>query len=589
MVQMPDLPSTLVRAFWDKQKAVLAKAAKVPSTTLGDELAKLAKLHVAVPWAAFGDDKLDSVDEAQERLADLEAAARSRIKELTEQTKTVETAAGKFETEAKKDSKFPKEPLAAATSIARASKDYRSKVDECVAIARKALASKVDALSVQQKKSTPASGTNAGAESKAAKFVRMRGLDAIRKIKKPAPDAKPMRFLIVQGKATVTTYMGPAAGPTQEKVLKSLIATEAPYHVFKDPQGELIWEKNAVTFVSDRLPAGLAKKMQLWLKKILKLNLRLRVRKTTGEAEETDGEDIPDDLLKVDPADAASLDELEADFEEGAPQPVADEPTFKGRLKAVLPLLAAAAAKKVAQEAKKGVQDAKRLVDEAQEYARQQTWGRAIALLEQAEELVGGKPAADYQRRLEAVEPRYLAALKVGTPDPGRLRAVFAFAQGHAETGNYTAASQALDKLEEMLGAAAAVPPSAKRASVPLRPVAPIWDTASEAAVEQTTALIIELRALGEPELDRMADDLLHTVEDHLASVSMLLDEFDSLTEEERTEVVPDALDQLLGEQRRVSGDRLIAAADGNPLGVRIHLNKTLTDALGEIASALRA
>ena len=44
--------------------------------------------------------------------------------------------------------------------------------------------------------------------------------------------------------------------------------------------------------------------MQLWLKKILKLNLKLRVRKTTGEAEESEGEDIPDDLLKADPADA---------------------------------------------------------------------------------------------------------------------------------------------------------------------------------------------------------------------------------------------------------------------------------------------
>jgi len=140
-------------------------------------------------------------------------------------------------------------------------------------------------------------GADDESDANAEKIVRSRALDAIKKIKKPDAGASPQRFMIVQGKLSVATYMGPSIGATQEKMLKSLIADEAPFKVFKDPQGELIWEKNAVTFVSDQLPPGLVKKMQLWLKKILDLNVKIRVRKTTGEAEESEGEDVSDELL----------------------------------------------------------------------------------------------------------------------------------------------------------------------------------------------------------------------------------------------------------------------------------------------------
>jgi len=312
-----NLPSNLGAAFWDKQKAALSKATKAPDTKLGEELKTLVKLHLAVAWDGLGDDKLDSADKAQERLSALEDAARGSIKRLGEQAQTVEAVAAKFETEAKKDKQFPKEPLVAAAAIVKAARDYRSEVDTFVAAAKKAIAARATALAAQQKKAGAAPPAAAGGnDSKAAKLVRARALDAIRKIKKPAPGAKPMRFLVVQGKTTVASYLGVAIGPAQEKLLKGLIPGEAPFKVFKDLQGVLLWEKNAVTFVSDRLPGGLVKKMQLWLKKILKLNLKLRVRKTTGEAEESEGEDIPDDLLKADPAELAAKAQAGKDFQQ---------------------------------------------------------------------------------------------------------------------------------------------------------------------------------------------------------------------------------------------------------------------------------
>ncbi len=310
------LPISLGPAFWEKQKSALAKAAKAPVTKLGDELKTLAKLHLGIDWAAVGDDKLDSVDQAHARMSQLEDAARGKIKALAEQAQAIETAALKFDAEAKKDKQFPKEPLAAASAVAKAAKEFRSEVDDFVARSRKALAARAAALAAQKAKGASATGTGGGAESKAAKLVRARGLDAIRKIKKPVPGAKPLRFVIVQGKTTVATYLGPAVGPAQEVLLKGLIPGEAPYKTFKDLHGVLAWEKNAVTFVSDVLPAGLVKKMQLWLKKILKLNLRLRVRKTSGEVEETEGEDIQDDLLAPDPAEMADRSQAGHDFQQ---------------------------------------------------------------------------------------------------------------------------------------------------------------------------------------------------------------------------------------------------------------------------------
>ena len=78
--------------------------------------------------------------------------------------------------------------------------------------------------------------------------------------------------VVVQGEAQVATYLGPLVGPMQEKLLKSLIPEDAPYKVFRDPEGFLLWEKNALTLVSDRLPAGIAKKFKVSYADLLRTN-----------------------------------------------------------------------------------------------------------------------------------------------------------------------------------------------------------------------------------------------------------------------------------------------------------------------------
>jgi len=49
-----DIPTALGAAFWDKQKAALAKATKAPPTKLGDELKALTRLHVGGHVVACG-------------------------------------------------------------------------------------------------------------------------------------------------------------------------------------------------------------------------------------------------------------------------------------------------------------------------------------------------------------------------------------------------------------------------------------------------------------------------------------------------------------------------------------------------------
>ena len=385
-----NLPNTLGPAIWEKQRAALAKVPKVPATKLGEELKLLAKLHLGIDWDAFGSDKLDSSEEAQARLAELDSARGGKVKALVEQAQAVETSASKFETEAKKDKQFPKEPMTAVGAVVKAAKTYRADIDAFVSSARKALETRLAALNAQEKKAPKVDAGKPGAESKAAVRIRAQGLAAIRKIMKPVPGGAPLRFVIVQGKVTVATYMGPSVGPAQEEMLKSLIPNEAPYKTFKDPQGELIWENKAVTFVTDRLPGGLAKKMQLWLKKILKLNLKLRVRKTTGEAEETDGDDVADDMLELEPGDAASLEATDEKAEQ-AENAGADASTgFNARLAALMPKI-----KQALSAAHPRAADIKLKANEAGTLAGRKEFAQAHELLDALEEqLAAGAPAA---------------------------------------------------------------------------------------------------------------------------------------------------------------------------------------------------
>jgi hypothetical protein len=296
-------PGALETATWDKQKAALAKLKPTP---IRAELDKLSRCHDIVDWAVFRDDKLERAEQAEQRLVDLDREAKKTMKALAQQADNVAKFASKADGEFKKDKQTPKEVLALIAAVEKAAKLLQNDIDVFIEAAKADIAAVLAKLQAKEKKVPAATGGKPN-ETKAYKFVRAKALECIRKIKKPQPGAKPWRFMVVKGTPTVTVCMlQTVPGGTQEKFLRSLIPAEKA-QCFKDPKGEVIWEKNAITLVSDRLPSGLAKKMQEWLKKLTKLNAKVRIRKRTGEVEESeDGEDLSDEMLKVDPAEAAA-------------------------------------------------------------------------------------------------------------------------------------------------------------------------------------------------------------------------------------------------------------------------------------------
>lgn len=298
-----NLPASLTAAHWDKQKSALQKFGKAPATKLPDELKELAKLNGAVDWDEFASDNYDDASEVAAASSELDKAVASKVKALLAQLAAVEKAAGSFEADAKKLKDFPKEALAAATAIGKAAGEHRKAIDAAVEGARKALKDKGDKLAAAEKKG--------GAGAPPAKLVAQakgRLLSTIGLLVKPGGAPKPVRFMVVQGTRTTGVALAYAVGPAQEKMLKALMPDQAPYKVMKDPVAQVVWENKSLTFVSDRLPSTVLKKIQVWLKKQFKLNLKMRVRKSNGQVEEGEGgEDLSDDLLKADAGGAPGL------------------------------------------------------------------------------------------------------------------------------------------------------------------------------------------------------------------------------------------------------------------------------------------
>lgn len=442
-----NLPTTLGAAHWDKQKAALAKATKAPATKLPDELKELTKQHLAVDWSAYGGSKLKTADEVKSRQGELETAVKGKIKKLQEQALTVEKAAASFEAEAKKDKAFPKEPLTAAAAIVKAAKEYRDDLDQAIEEARKELQAQWEALSTKK----AAGGAGTPAVVKQTKLLKSRLLTAIATLRKPAPNARPMRFMIVQGKTGTALALAYAVGPGQEKLLKAVLPDEAPYKVIKDAKAVVIWEKNALTFVSDRLPGTLLRKVQAWLKKLYKLNLKMRVRKSTGEVEETEGEDLSDDMLKVDPADPAD-DTAREEF-------TARFAALQGDIKAGLGGPSAARLKELlANITRLGkanqYDDADAELDELEALLSPGAEDDGEADERESEDVVpatGGTADAEggFKKRLAALQPGIKAGL--AGPEAARLKDLVAGITTASKAGKFGDAQKLLDAVDALL------------------------------------------------------------------------------------------------------------------------------------------
>ena len=101
-------------------------------------------------------------------------------------------------------------------------------------------------------------------------------------------------------------YLGPKPESGLAK-LKTQFPPEVKVNRVKDPKGKVVWEKGALTFLSDILKAGLAKQVQLSIRQQTKVTVKVRIKRSDGAVDEADAKDVSDDELKVSPAEEAEM------------------------------------------------------------------------------------------------------------------------------------------------------------------------------------------------------------------------------------------------------------------------------------------
>ena len=195
-------------------------------------------------------------------------------------------------------------------------------------------------------------------------------------------------MIAVGGKEAAVLISRRAISPSKRKMLAEYLGDSGtPKYVI----GHCVWEANSYTFVVQTQAGGLAKKLRAAIYKQTDLRAKVRVRGEDG-AMDDDGEE-------------AEAGEHEAGEAPGAPPttPSTTPPT---------------------QAATGNIPPAPPLPDALK---------------------------AQFDKRWATLEPLALAALRAGTGDVSKIRAVAEFVREKADAANYKAAVQASDTLEKLL------------------------------------------------------------------------------------------------------------------------------------------
>ena len=128
-------------------------------------------------------------------------------------------------------------------------------------------------------------------------------------LRTPKGSPMPIKFMVLFNKANpkdLRLYLGPKPESGLAK-LKTQFASDVKVNRVKDPKGKVIWEKGALTFMSDILKGGLAKQIQLSIRQQTKVTVKVRVKRSSGEVDEADAKDVSDDELALSPAEEAAM------------------------------------------------------------------------------------------------------------------------------------------------------------------------------------------------------------------------------------------------------------------------------------------
>ena len=289
-----DYPQQLTKTHWDKNKGLLAKS---KPTGIGEALVKLAKAHEDLDLALFDTAKLGTADAVAKVLETYEKEAKKHFVKAFQEAKTVEDVATTGAAALKKAALAPKSAVEAATAVAKAASDYAVELTSVRQTGVSGLEKLLESLRKSEAKKQDEGGDeddeNAPAHVIAAKVARK--VVAAFKIVKSSQgetDRPPMQFLIGAGKTACSVFVGVTAGASQKSLLKKILADEdGP---FKYYAGECVWERNAYTFVGEDIPlGGFVKRVQKSLEEATSAKVKVRVRRSSGEAEDADDGEEP--------------------------------------------------------------------------------------------------------------------------------------------------------------------------------------------------------------------------------------------------------------------------------------------------------
>jgi len=421
-----DFPSAMLVAPWSTQKSAIEKE-KATADKLGKPAAKLldalkslngSYAGARASLSLFETKGVASGADAATALGKLDAATKGDLKSLRGDAKLAEGAADEFLAALQRirkeltggAGKIGNDAFAAAGAVSKGAAAFESKLGQAIDATRKEL----DAVVARAKKAKPgAPGTAPAKPGKLNKqqiLIKTRFLTAIKLAKKPPPNLK-LKFLIAvskvkskaTGRLTALAFVAKNAGAAQEKLLRSMIPKAEGIQCFRPKDGVVLWEKNALTFVTDlALPKSAIKALSMTMKKIYKVPVALRLRNTKGQAlAEEEGQDIPDS-------------ELDA----GVPQKQAakDGKALEGRLDKLKPDIEAAA--KRASSDPELARDLKEIVDLVRQSLRDKDFEGAEEAMEDLEAMLDETPAEEGEADEAAPAPTSAAA----APAPEALK-----------------------------------------------------------------------------------------------------------------------------------------------------------------------
>jgi hypothetical protein len=332
-----ETPAALTIETWNKQKTALAKDKsldeKLSKNTgkLTDALKNLDKAHSAVDFSLFESKGVSTAAQAEAALKKLDTATKGDLKNLRGAIKLADAAADEF---AAAVEKIRKSLQGASATVATAAMGAAATASKAGSAFEQSLAGAADSahdefqgILAKAKNQKPAGAAAPGKLNKQQLLLKSRFITAMKMAKNPPPKMK-LGFAIAVGKTMALCFVAKNCGTTHEKLLKSMFAKGDVPKVYRPKDGQVIWEQKKLTFVTDAaVPAGVVKKVALTMKTVFKLPVGLRIRTTKGQAEEAEGEDIPDSALEAadDPKAredagkefASKLKSMQADILEG--------------------------------------------------------------------------------------------------------------------------------------------------------------------------------------------------------------------------------------------------------------------------------